>query len=81
MTTGGNLGPLSCGEKILILRTRKQWHQWELAEAVGISRDTVGVIERGQLRNPSGGIVQKVAEVLGVTTDFLLNPEQTFGQQ
>jgi transcriptional regulator with XRE-family HTH domain len=81
MTTGGNLGPLSCGEKILILRSRKQWRQWELGHAAGIDRNTVGAIERGQLRNPSGSIVQKLAEVLGVTTDFLLNPERTFGQQ
>jgi transcriptional regulator with XRE-family HTH domain len=77
---GRYLGPLSIGEKILILRSRKQWQQKQLSKESGIHRNTVGWIERGVLPNPSGEVVQRLAEVLGVTADFLLNPERTFGQ-
>jgi transcriptional regulator with XRE-family HTH domain len=76
---GQHLEPLSIGEKILILRWRKQWQQKQLSKALGIHRNTVGLIERGLLLHPSGTIVQRLAEVLGVPTDFLLKKDKTFG--
>jgi transcriptional regulator with XRE-family HTH domain len=76
---GQHLEPLSVGEKILILRSRKQWHQRQLSQESGIHRNTVGAIERGVLPHPSGEVVNRLAEVLGVTTDFLLKKDKTFG--
>jgi transcriptional regulator with XRE-family HTH domain len=78
---GAYLGPLTTGEKIVILRGRKHWHQKHLSQLSGIHRNTLGWIERGCLLNPSGTIVQRLAEVLGVSAGFLLDPTRTFGKE
>ena len=55
--------PISLGEMIGIQRIRKNMSQAQLAAAVGISRNYVSLIERGN-ENVSYSVVLKICEVL-----------------
>lgn len=59
------------------LRTIKGWTQQELAEAVGVSRQSINSIERNRYV-PSLPLALMFARVFGVTTDeiFTLEPER-----
>lgn len=54
-----------------IERMRNKLTQKELGEKVGISKNTIGDIERGKIQ-PSVRSVSKMADVLGVSVDYLL---------
>ncbi len=54
-----------------------------LGRLAGLSTATVGVIESGERKDPAGTTVARLAEVLGVSCDFLiagLGPEPTVEQ-
>lgn len=57
--------PISFGEMVGIHRTRHKMSQSDLAKAVGISRNYVSLIERGN-ENVSYATVLKICEVLGL---------------
>lgn len=57
--------PISLGEMIGIHRIRRKMSQSDLAKAVGISRNYVSQIERGN-ENVSYSVVLKICEVLGL---------------
>lgn len=57
--------PISLGEMINIHRTRRKMSQSDLAKAVGISRNYVSMIERGN-ENVAYSVVLKICEVLGL---------------
>ncbi len=59
------------GERIKELRGKKKLTQSELAQLVGLTYIQIGRYET-QKSNPSADIVQKLAEVLDTTTDFLM---------
>lgn len=59
------------GERILRLRIKNEMKQKELADKVGITEATLSRYENG-LRSPKGEIVSKLAEALGVSSDYLL---------
>jgi repressor LexA len=61
-------------KNLVVVRNQKGLTQQELADQVGVTRTTIANYESG-LRDPSTPIVRKIAEVLGVTTDFLLETE------
>ena len=63
-------------EVIRTLRKRRGLTQEQLAEQLGISVMTVRRWEWGQ-RTPRAEELQKLAEALGTTTDYLLNGEKS----
>jgi putative transcriptional regulator len=55
-----------------VQRAKLELNQSELSKLVGVSRQTISLIERGDY-NPSITLVLKLTEVLGVTTEELFN--------
>ncbi len=66
---------MSIGEKIKNLRQEKRFKQEDLAKKIGISRLMLGKYERGQA-TPSAETLQKLAQVLNVSTDYLLSDDE-----
>ena len=60
----------SLGMRIKLARTRRGLNQAQLARAIGISKNSMNLIER-DLTNPAFGWVQKIAETLNVSLDYL----------
>lgn len=63
---------MSIGERIKELRTAKKLTQSELANLVGLSYIQVGRYETGKSA-PSADVLNKLADALGTTNDFLMN--------
>lgn len=61
-------------DKIIALRKQKSWSQEELAEQLGVSRQSISKWESMQMV-PSLDKIVKLAEVFAVSTDFLLREE------
>lgn len=66
---------MSIGEKIKSLRQEKRFKQEDLAKKIGISRLMLGKYERGQA-TPSADTLQKLAQILNVSTDYLLSADE-----
>lgn len=64
------------GIRIAILRISKGWSQAELARRIDISASAVGMYEQGR-REPSLGLLVRLAQEFGVTTDYLLMGEMS----
>jgi transcriptional regulator with XRE-family HTH domain len=60
----------SLGMRIKLARTRRGLNQAALARAIGISKNSMNLIER-DLSNPAFMWVQKIAETLNVSLDYL----------
>jgi len=56
--------------KLKLARVAKNWSQQELAERVEVTRQTIGLIEKGQF-NPSLQLCIRIARALGKTLDQL----------
>ena len=63
-------------DRIVELRKKKGWSQEELAEAAGVTRQSVSKWESAQ-SVPDLDKILKLAEIFGVTTDYLLKDEKT----
>lgn len=59
------------GEKVQSLRKKYHYSQDDLANRMNISRSTVAMWETAQ-REPDFESVKKLAQIFGVTTDYLL---------
>ena len=62
------------GIRIAILRISKCWSQAELARRIGVSTSAVGMYEQGR-REPSLGLLVRLAQELDATTDYLVMGE------
>lgn len=62
------------GMRITLLRAEKGWSQAELARRIGVSASAVSMYEQGR-REPSLGLLVRLAREFGVTTDYLLMGE------
>ncbi len=62
---------MSFSQKIKKLRQEKDWSQEKLAEQIGVKRLAINKYESGQTK-PSAETLQKIAEVFGVSIDYLL---------
>jgi transcriptional regulator with XRE-family HTH domain len=68
------------GDRIRMQRARLRLSQGALAKQIGVSVMAISAIENGNV-DPRASRIKKLAEVLGVTTDYLLEPEKaTVGQ-
>ena len=66
------------------LRKQRNWSQAELAEKVGVCPAFISHVEAGR-KEPRVATLRKLAEVFGVSTDYLLkggvnNADQTYSQ-
>lgn len=66
---------MTLGEKIGMLRKKANLSQAEFADKIGVSRDTIGKYERGDIV-PTIEKAKKMADVLGVSIDFLASEEE-----
>lgn len=62
----------SVNERIKQLRVDNSLTQSELAEKVGLSYVQIGRYEKGK-SNPSSDVLQKLANILNTSTDYLMN--------
>jgi putative transcriptional regulator len=58
-----------------VLRAERRWSQAELAERLGVSRQTINVIENEKY-DPSLGLALKVARLFGKTVEQIFGPEE-----
>jgi len=65
---------MTFGERILSIRKRLKWSQDELAKKVGTSAPIIGRYERNEIK-PAIDTAKSIADVLGVTVDFLISGE------
>lgn len=56
--------------RMKVARVEKGWTQQELADRVGATRQTIGLIEKGQY-NPTLSLCKRIAKVLDRTLDQL----------
>lgn len=56
------------GNRVRELRARFRWTQQDLADAVGVTRQTIGLIEKGDY-SPSVTMALKIATAFQVTVE------------
>ena len=54
-----------------LLRTEKKMSQQELADALGISKSSINMYERGE-RQPNFEVLETIADFFNVDIDYLL---------
>ena len=60
--------------RVKVLRKERKWSQAELANQLGVSRQTVNAIERGKY-DPSLRLAFKLAQIFGQTIEEVFEPE------
>lgn len=73
-------GDMTLSEKILMLRKQKGWSQEELAEQLGVSRQSVSKWESGTSL-PDLNRVLDLSRLFSVSTDFLLKEEEVMEEE
>ena len=58
------------GMRIVYLRKQKGWSQLDLSIESGVNRNYLSDLENGR-RNPTVDILEKIANALGITLEFL----------
>ncbi len=61
-------------DKIINLRKKNAWSQEELAEKLGVSRQSISKYEGAQ-SIPDMDKILKLSKIFGVTTDYLIKDE------
>ncbi len=60
--------------RMKVARVEKGWTQQDLAHRVGATRQTIGLIEKGQY-NPTLSLCRRIAKALNRTLDQLFGEE------
>ena len=60
--------------RLKVLRAARDWSQAELANRLGVSRQTINAIETGRY-DPSLPLAFKVATLLGLTIEEIFSPD------
>ena len=60
--------------RMKVARVEKGWTQQDLANRVGATRQTIGLIEKGQY-NPTLSLCRRIAKALNRTLDQLFGEE------
>ncbi len=63
------------GDKVKMIRKNNKMTQTKLAEAIGVSQSTIGMIE-GNKQGASNDTLIKLATILGTTVDYLLSDNE-----
>lgn len=63
-------------ERLKKLRKERGMYQKEVCEKIGIAQNTLSGYENGD-RTPSPKIIKKLAELYGVTTDYLMGNDMS----
>ncbi len=68
--------------RIRVLRAEKRWSQAELAERVGVSRNSINSVENGKV-DPSLPLAFRIADAFGLTVEevFLRASDTTQGSK
>lgn len=61
--------------KLKILRAERDWSQAQLAEALGVSRQTINAIETGRY-DPSLPLAFKMAKLFGCSIEEIFFPDE-----
>lgn len=67
-----SFNPAQLGERLHALRRRRDQTLRELGKQAEVNYVTLSKIERGKMPQVSADIVGRLADVLGVTSDYLL---------
>jgi transcriptional regulator with XRE-family HTH domain len=70
----------SLGERIRKVRIRYGMSQAELARRIKVSLNTMNKIEAGETPDPRASRIKAIADVLGVSADYLLGREDEAGE-
>ncbi|HEX8221906.1 MAG TPA: helix-turn-helix transcriptional regulator [Chloroflexia bacterium] len=62
-----------------VLRAERDWSQADLAERLGVSRQTVNALETGKY-DPSLPLAFKIARVFGRTIEAIFQPDEETGR-
>jgi len=62
------------GEKLRVLRKRREFTQEQMGELLAVSRPYVAKLERGE-KMPNALMIIKIADIFGVTADQLMRDE------
>ena len=60
--------------RLHVLRAEREWSQAELAERLGVSRQTVNALETGKY-DPSLPLAFKIAQLFGLKIEDIFIPE------
>ncbi|MGN6423359.1 MAG: helix-turn-helix transcriptional regulator [Asticcacaulis sp.] len=60
--------------RIKVLRAERNWSQAELAERLGVSRQTINAIETGKY-DPSLPLAFKIADLFSLAIEVIFQPE------
>ncbi len=60
--------------RILVLRAEREWSQADMAERLGVSRQTVNALERGKY-DPSLPLAFKIARLFGRRIEEIFLPD------
>ena len=60
--------------RIRVLRAERQWSQAELAERVGVSRNSINSVENGKF-DPSLPLAFRIADAFGLTIEAVFERE------
>ena len=71
--------PIARNLRIKVARAEKDMTQKALAEAVGISRQTMNAIEQGEY-NPTIRLCRAICRVLGKSLDDLFGEEDSYNE-
>ena len=61
--------------RLRVLRAQRNWSQAELADALGVSRQTVNAIETGKY-DPSLPLAFKIAQLFNATIEAIFIPAE-----
>ena len=62
--------------RLKVLRAERSWSQADLAESLGVSRQTVNAIETGKY-DPSLPLAFKIATLFGTAIEHIFEPDGT----
>ncbi len=65
--------------KLHVLRAERDWSQADLADRLGVSRQTVNAIETGKY-DPSLPLAFKIADLFGLSIEDIFFPEKVSEQ-
>jgi putative transcriptional regulator len=60
--------------RLKVLRAERDWTQADLAARLGVSRQTVNVIEKGHY-SPSLDLAFRIAQLFGLTVEEIFQPD------